>query len=59
MLARFLFDVSARWVFVQRQTIDRESKQPVVIMPGHAEHARIPREGSAGELGQLPIVAER
>ena len=27
--------------------------------PGHAEHARISRERSAGELGQLPIVAGR
>jgi hypothetical protein len=29
------------------------------VRPGHAEHARIPHEGSAGELGQLSIVAGR
>ena len=29
------------------------------VCPSHAEHARIPHEGSAGELGQLPIVAGR
>ena len=27
--------------------------------PGHAEHARISRERSLGELGQLPVIARR